>query len=184
MSFRIDFELFSTVSILTKQEGAALGNLVSETKVVGECFDTFANTVDFMILEPVIDNDGFVSIDNYRLFRLAGCHSTECYRLFAYNFSFLCCEIKDIHLLITVRNDDVLSLAITFMSHQSWRRSRTWSKSTPVHFRLLIVVFGTPLKSQLLGVTRPSDLVHVHGANDEDTSFTVKSKRISYHFSW
>ena len=64
VGFRIDFELFSAVCVLTEEEGASLRNLIGKTEVVDEWFEELADGVDLAVFEPVIDNDSFVALDD------------------------------------------------------------------------------------------------------------------------
>ena len=64
VSFWINFELFSSISILTKEEWASLSKLIRESKVVDEWFDKLANGMDFAIFKPVVYNDSFVALDD------------------------------------------------------------------------------------------------------------------------
>lgn len=64
VGFRIDFELFSAVCVLAKEERTTLRNLISKTEVVDEWLEEFADGVDLAVFKPVIDNDSFVALDD------------------------------------------------------------------------------------------------------------------------
>ena len=64
MSFWIDFELLCSVGVLTKKEWASLSKLIRPVKVVDDWFDKLANSMDFAIFKPVVNNYSFVALDD------------------------------------------------------------------------------------------------------------------------
>ena len=180
--FWIDWKLLDTMSILKQKEWTSLSNFIWHSKFIKNKFYNFTNKMDFTIIKPVVNYNGLVPINNNRLFWLCGIHSTKSNCFLPNKFSLISCEVNDIHLSWSICNHNVLCFSISYMPHQSGRRSWSGTKSPPIHFLISLVIFCAPVKTKSFASCIPSYLVHVKWSNHKNTSLTVKSKWIRNHF--